>query len=348
MSHKTRVLIVEDKDAEQRTVRNQLARYKVCSADDVESPDGSFRPARSYAEARKMIDAFATEIRLVLLDLNIPYDESDYSPEDKHGGKLLEFIHEMNRRPNVQMRVVVVSGQELAKGWGGENLLVRFKDTLIGIAEKEKHNSLVEQFQRLGSNPLRDRILDLNLDVVDYFDTICDPNQGIKERLESACSLAVRLVRNEMDHAQNTVNASAAMADDLRGLINQIEERFSLQTIAQRSGKSVERRFVDSAALLDGNWSGFVWRGTLVQHLFALANYRNDYVHVKKKPFRSDRGAKDAWRIPDDTLRSLDGGERLGQVIELIVRDLLDWYLPWHEQVYLPWRQSKGTGGSTP
>ena len=226
-------------------------------------------------------------------------------------------------------------------------MMVRFKDTVIGIAEKGKPNSLVEQFQRLDEDPLRNRLLDLNVDVVDYYDTICDTKQGIKERLESACSLAVRLVRNDMDHACDEIEASASFADDLRGLIKHIESRFTLQTITLRNGDTKERRFVDSTALQDGDWGGFLWRGTLVQHLYALTNYRNDYVHVKKKPFRSDRGTNDAWKIPADTLQSLDLGERLGQVIELIVRDLLDWYLPWHEQVYLPWNESKIAEGST-
>lgn len=109
MRNKTRVLIVEDKEDDRRSVRNQLGRYKVCSAADVESEDGRFRPAETYVEARAILDSFAPEIRLVLLDLNIPYGEGDHAAEDKHGGKLLEVIHEMNRRPDVQIRVVIVS-----------------------------------------------------------------------------------------------------------------------------------------------------------------------------------------------------------------------------------------------
>jgi CheY-like chemotaxis protein len=345
MPDRNRVLIVEDKDDDRRSVRNQLGRYRVCAADDVESQDGKFRPAQTYIEARGILEAFASEIRLVLLDLNIPYGEGDHTAEDKHGGKLLELIHEMNRRPDVQIRVVIVSGQEVAKGWSGENLQVRFKNTVIGIAEKEKPNSLIEHFQRLDQNPLRDRLLDLAIDVVDYFDAVCDPDQGIKERLENACSLAVRLIRNEMDHSSGRVDASEALADDLRGLIKQIEGRFRLQTITLRSGEEVERRFVDASAISNGSWGDFLWRGTLVQHLYALANYRNDYVHVKKKPFRSEHSVNDAWTIPPDTLASLERGELLGQVIELLIRDILQWYIPWHEQVYLPWFRAENAGG---
>lgn len=347
MPKKFRVLIVEDKDDARRTARNELGRYKICSANDVEEPDGSFRPAQSYVEARSLVEEFAPEIRLVLLDLNIPFDENDATPEDEHGGKLLELIHELNRREDVQMRVIVVSGQAAAKGWSGENLLVRFKDTVTGIAEKGKRNSLVEQFQRLDRDPLRNQLLDLNVGVVEYYDTVFDISQGIKERLENACSLAVRLARNDMDYTCAAIDASDNFKDDLRGLIRQIEERFALQTITLRSGDTTERRFVDSSAMLDGDWGQFLWRGTLVQHLYALTNYRNDYVHVKKKPFRSEQGCTDAWKIPPDILQSLDHGDRLGQAIELIVRDLLDWYLPWHEQVYLPWKEAKTAGGST-
>ena len=35
------------------------------------------------------------------------------------------------------------------------------------------------------------------------------------------------------------------------------------------------------------------------------------------------------------------------QIVELIVRELLDWYLLWHEQVYLPWKEAKIAGGVT-
>ena len=303
-------------------------------ADDVESADGSFRPAQTYAEARSLLEQFAAEIRLVLLDLNIPFNEDDRAAEDKHGGTLLELIHEMNRRPNVRIRVIVVSGQEAAKGWSGENLQVRFKNTVIGIAENE--------------DPLRDRLLDLKVEVVDYLDAVCSPKQGIKERLENACSLAVVLVRNEMDQFEDRTDASEIYSDDLRGLINQIEDRFKTQTITPRNGKAIERRFVDASALKSGDWGGFLWRGTLVQHLYTIANYRNDYVHIKKKPFRTDQGIKDAWVVPNEALDSLERGEYLGQAVELIVRDLLLWYLPWHEQVYMPWRESLSTGGTKP
>jgi hypothetical protein len=35
-----------------------------------------------------------------------------------------------------------------------------------------------------------------------------------------------------------------------------------------------------------------------------------------------------------------DKGVSVGKIIDLIILDLLEWYLPWHEQVYLPWKKS--------
>ena len=40
-------------------------------------------------------------------------------------------------------------------------------------------------------------------------------------------------------------------------------------------------------------------------------------------------------------LRAVEIGESTGKLIELTVNEVLDWYLPWHEQVYLPWAKAK-------
>ena len=47
-------------------------------------------------------------------------------------------------------------------------------------------------------------------------------------------------------------------------------------------------------------------------------------------------------------LPKMEKGIRIGMIAELITIDLLEWYLPWHEQVYLPWYQGQqsAAGGS--
>lgn len=340
---RTKVLVVEDRIEERRAVINHLQRYGVCNADTL------LPPAGTYTEACRIIEIYGPEIKLVSLDLNIPLDDQDGSPDNSNGGKLLEHIHDMNGKPDHQMRVIVVSGQEIAKGWNASNLMTRFCDTLVGVARKDAMpRSFIEQLQKLGRDPLRNALVDLNFGVVDDYDVVVDSQQRIKERLKCARSLAIRLLQNEKDHFHDSIGVSEANADDLGRLIQDVVDRFSEQTLRRRDGSEFQKRIVSASEMEHGSWHSFVWRGSLLQHLYCLNNYRNDYEHIADKPFRCGGGRPDDWQIPPDTLRSLERGERLGQIVELIVGDLLHWYLPWHEQVYLPWRRTTPAGGGAP
>ncbi|QDU37647.1 hypothetical protein Mal4_19620 [Maioricimonas rarisocia] len=337
---RNRVVVVEDTKQDRRTLLNQLTRYHVCEPEDI------LGAPETYDAALAMLDAHATAIRLVFLDLNIPRNEQEASSED-FGGRLLDHIHALNARSDVRIRVIVVSGQDTAIGWSAERMLKSFPDTLVGIAEKRSiDRSLVEQLQKLDRDPLRDALCELQSDIVGFYDTVFDPTARIRERLADACSIAIRLLRNEMDHFLDKLGASEPLADDLPSLIKQVRNRFAKQTIKRRDGREFEDRFVSAAAIEHGTWEAFLWRGTMVEHLYTLNAYRNDYVHVKAKPFESNRDKADTWEIPTATLQSVKNGERLGQVIELIVGELLEWYLPWHEQVYLPWTENQRGGAS--
>lgn len=340
---RTKVLVVEDRAEERRSVINHLQRYGVCTADSLLPPAGTF------AEACQLLERHGPEVKLVSLDLNIPMDDQDLSPDNSNGGKLLERIHELNGKADHQIRVIVVSGQEIAKGWNASNLLERFSETLVGVARKdEMPRSFVDQLQKLQKDPLRTALIDLDVGIVEHYDIVFDSRQRIKERLKSARCLAIRLLQNEKNHFHDTLGMSDADADDLGGLIQDVTDRFRGQTIRKRDGTDFQKRIVNASQLERGSWSSFLWRGSLLQHLYCLNNYRNDYEHIAEKPFRSVGGQQDQWNIPEATLRSLERGERLGQLLELITGDLLDWYLPWHEQVYLPWKITKTVGGKAP
>ncbi len=338
---RNKVLVVEDQEEVRRAVINYLQRFGVCDAKSL------LPPAGTYAEANMLIEKHGSELRLVSLDLNIPLDEHDGSPDNSNGGRLLERIHELNCQSDHQIRVIVVSGQEIAKGWNATNLMERFGETLIGVARKdEMPRSFVDQLQKLDQDPIRNAIVDLRIDVVEHYDVVFDPQQRIKERLKSARSLAIQLLRNELDVFTDMLGEGDSLGDDLPKLLTRITDRFAEKTIQLRNGKIATKRFVEAARIEQGDWESFVWRGSLLQHLYCLNNYRNDYEHIDDKPFRCLGGRKDSWQIPSETLHSLERGERLGQILELVIGDLLDWYLPWHEQVYLPWRRAKDSGGT--
>ena len=341
-NNRIKVLVVEDREEERRSVINHLQRFGVCNVDTL------LPPAQTFAEACQLLDTHGPEIKLVSLDLNIPLDEQDATPDNSNGGKILERIHELNDQADHQIRVIVVSGQEIAKGWNASTLMDRFSETLGGVARKdEMPRSFVDQLQKLDQNPRRSALIDLKVDAVEHYDVVFDSQQRIKERLKSARTLAIRLVQNEIDVFQDSLGAGAAYGDDLGKLISRIADRFDEKTVIRRDGTEFRKRFVEAAAINSGTWGSFLWRGSLLQHLYCLNNYRNDYEHIADKPFRGIGSQQDDWNIPSDTLRSLERGERLGQILELMIGDLLDWYLPWHEQVYLPWKKTKTDGGGS-
>src|SRR5262249_29110389 len=144
----------------------------------------------------------------------------------------------------------------------------------------------------------------------------------------------------EMDYTHRDPKASDGFADNLSGLLKQLTSRFA----PEADGK---KQYIKASHIRSrGGWGAFLWRGCLIEHLYTLLNYRNDYVHIKSKPFHSDGKTTDEWEIPDHVLSSLESGETLGQVTVLIVRELLEWYLPWHEQVYLKWSGRSAAGGT--
>jgi hypothetical protein len=84
-----------------------------------------------------------------------------------------------------------------------------------------------------------------------------------------------------------------------------------------------------------------------VDHLYTLNNYRRHFKHEEDQPYGGVDSSPNAWGPPSEVISSLKEGKRLVPIVEMIVQELLDWYLPWHEQVYLPWREAKTAGGST-
>lgn len=322
-----KVVIIEDKDEDRREILNRLAGF--CEKEDILG-----QPA-TYEDAMTLLHERRNQIDLVLLDLNLPRNSRDARPEKGHGKRLLDHIHSINRQTSGRIKVIVVSAEELIEGWDADMFKQLYEETLLGVVQKAELAQMLNATLKLfGRDPLRERLCRLGISVLDEYDTVFNSECPIRERVKDARGLAIRLVRNEMDHSAGRVGASDAFADDLNGLIKQLENRFAAN---QRTG----RRYIDASVIQSaGGWGAFLWRGTLVNHLYVINNYRNDYEHIDAKPFRSDGKTLDAWTIPSQTLTSVESGEALGKVIELIVREILEWYVPWHEQVYVPWFSS--------
>lgn len=337
MSEQPKFILVEDNRQDRLEVLNVLASVGY-------TPDSKLGEATTYLDARSLLEQYADQLDLVLLDLNIPRDEQDQHPDEGNGSALLDLIHEdFNRRGRVEIKVIIVSGQDLAGGAGGVLLQRHYAGTLIGIARKaDLATMLKRRLKDLRRDPLRSLLRRLEVDVLDQYDATMDSSLPIKERLKNARTLAIRLVMNDCDCHSNRLGSVIHLADDLLGLVKELGRRF-------RQDDPQRPRFKASTAQPAGSWGAFLWRGTTIQHLQTLNSYRNSYEHLDEQPFRTVAGSPDQWNIPHAVLQSVESGQTTGRLAELIVCELLEWYLPWHEQVYLPWRQqiAAGTRGAS-
>jgi CheY-like chemotaxis protein len=326
MIESLKFIVVEDKDSDRRNVLDRLS-------DEGFAPENKLGEAGTYEEAKALIEEHAEALDVLFLDLNLPRHQLDGQPEKGHGRALLDLVHkDMNRRAGADIRVIIISGEHLHDGLQHEVLIELYRGTLLGIVQKTNLSKMLRaNIKRLKKDPLRSRMLRGELDGLDAYDTVTDPAQPALERIKSARTLAIRLVQHWADYCNGESGSCARYADDLNGLIKeQIESRFS----PDLGGR---QRIKASSISCAGGWGSFLWRGSTVQHLYSINSYRNCFEHIGEQPFRNTGQEPDLWNIPHEVLERVESGETACKIVELTVRELLAWYLPWHEQVYLPW-----------
>jgi hypothetical protein len=246
--------------------------------------------AGTYEEAKALIEEHAKDMNVLFLDLNIPLNDQDGQPEKRHGTNILKLIHsDLNNRSGVDIRVIIVSGEDLDDGVQDEHYKELYKGTLVGIAQKANLPKMLKaNIKRLRKDPLRNRIIRDELNVITFYDKVFDPNQPIKERLDAARSLSIRIVQNEVDFQNQQIGSSIQYADDLNGLIKYcIENRFN----PVGGIKRIKVSMINSP----GGWGSFLWRGFLVQHLYAINSYRNLFVHIHEQPYTCSGNDSDQW-----------------------------------------------------
>lgn len=318
-------VVIEDQEAARTELLNLLADAGFSSENLVGTPS-------TYSEAKALLAERASGIDVVFLDLRLPRDEKDLREDKAHGGSLLRFVHEdLNRRAGVGIRVVIVSGENVIDGMQDKAYYGIYKGTLAGIILKsEPEKTLKRSLKELRRDPIRAALHRLSIEVLDEYDTVQDGEATVAKRLKAARQIALRVARNEVDHHVGRHGGSAEYADDLHGLIKaHIETRF-------------EGRVRQANISADVGWDSFLWRGAMLQHLYTLNNYRNVYEHLGEQPYRQQGELQDRWTIPDDILAFVERGDAIAQAGAAIVKELLTWYLPWHEQVYLPWSRGEG------
>ena len=316
-------IIVEDNTEYQTEVLNQLAKAGF-------EPDKHLGVAGTYDDAKELLHECAAKLDVVFLDLNIPRNESDPKPEDKHGKALLDIIHnDLNRRPGVDIRVIIVSGQVLASNEASKNLMLdHYPHTLVGLVQKAAIAEMLKaNLKRLRRDPVLADLRRLGIDLVAEWETLTDTSKPAIARLEAGRKIAIRIAQNEIDYREDREHARPDFSDKLARLGGHLMQRFDKPSEAARPHVS--------AALIrsKGGWGGFVWRGILMEHFRTIDNYWHAFKHLDERPYDNPTGDPDEWSVPGQLCQRGKDGEIVVQIVELAVRDLLEWYLRWHEQV---------------
>ena len=331
MLEQLKFMVVEDVDRDRFEVLNQLS-------DAGFEPQNRLASPTNYQEAVDAIADYADELDVVFLDLNLPRDQTDGRPEKGHGRNLLKLIHD-SYNPGAGIRVVVVSGEDLLDGFTDQNMYDAWPGTLVSIAQKGAlARTLKASLRRLKRDPLAQHIRRVGeVDLLALYEQAVDSANPIGERLKAARGVGLHLVKNEVDWYRRHGGYADQYGDNLHGLIkDEIEVRFDPTMF--RDGR--QKRLIKIGKIAsDGGWGAFLWRGSMIQHLYTLNGYRNLYQHGEEQPY--DHPGSSSWSIPRPVLDSVEDGRLVGVVIVALVRDLLEWYLPWHEQVYQPWLEGQ-------
>lgn len=315
-------LIVEDHDQEARTLQEVLLDLGLGHCLGV---------AKSALAAREEIMTHRADVELVFLDLSVPLSGAGSRIDNDVGYELLEWIHtDLNRPGSRKTRVVIVSGQYDLTGVLDKKLRIGFDGTLIGVVHKENLKSELGQVVAiLNRDPLLEALIRLQVDVVAEYQTLNSSGASTKDKCQAAKLIACRLLMNDGDYRAKKLGA-CQFGDDLNKAIKQVVER----RFKSEAGK---RTFVEKKYLAPGEkWEEFIWRGAMVEHLYGINNYRNRIEHLPQQPY-TDESKQDEWKIPRDLGESFSRGDDVVEILQVLVKALLKWYLPWHEQVYLAW-----------
>jgi CheY-like chemotaxis protein len=316
-------IVVEDNQDYQAEVLNQLAKAEF-------SPENHLGTAATYDDAKELLEQYADDLDVVFLDLNIPRNDADPKPEDKHGTALLDLIHEsLNKRPGVYIRVIIVSGQDLAANEAMKSVMMNhYSSTLVGVVEKSAMVQMLKaNLKRLRQDPILKALRRLEIPLESEWETLIDTSRPALDRLSAGRAIAIRLAQNEIDYREGREHSHPEFDDNLGSIYHHLLNRF-------RSGDTDERIKVSMGSITShGKWGCFLWRGILMDHFRTINSYWNAYKHLAERPYHNPTSDADDWSIPAPLMQRGRDGEVVVHLIELAVRDLLEWYLPWHEQV---------------
>ena len=291
--------------------------------------------AENLAEATIALGEHWKEIDLVFLDLNIPADQSDSHPRKDHGQALLELIHkDFNRRGEHSITVIIVSG-EVDSDAERQLWVDHYSPTVLDLASKD---NLTEDFrhcvQRYFEDPLKVAIRSIWPEAFANFDVVTDTGKSKNDRSLAAIQLGCVMLKNidEFESANDGVPTSSS--SDLNTLIKEY-----LGRNFDPASPNKPNQVYSNLRKLKRRRDEWGLRGYVVEHLYSVHKYRNAIIHLSDTgPFHDGRSDYAIWDGERDLISRLENAERTCKIIQLVVEDIVEWYLPWHEQVYRPWK----------
>lgn len=329
-----RYFVVEDRDESLRDVLQQARLIGL-------KTERKVGVARDLDTAIQQIAAKWQEIDLVFLDLSIPDDNKDSSLQGKdRGKKLLNLIHnDLNGRGGHRVSVIIISG-EVDDEIDQEVWVDNYQPTVIGFVPKDDMTAGFRRcILRYCDEGLSSRVRRLWAEAAPKYEEVTDQSKSANDRSLAAYELGCLLLKNVEDYECAKAGQAPSGSHDLNTLL-----RNYLQRNFQPSDGGA---LFSNLRRLRGPAKEWVLRGYMVEHLYSLLKYRNAVIHLTDTgPFHDGKNDYGLWKECPDLLKRLNQAKGICEILTLIVQDILEWYLPWHQKVYLPWKSQPLRGGS--
>ena len=290
-----------------------------------------------FDSARAGLDAKWRDIDILFLDLNIPLNASDSKPTKDHGRTMLDYIiNDLNRRGPHKMSVVIVSG-EVHENYERELWLGNYKAIVVGLAMKgQLTTTLPGMLQSYCDDPYTAQLRSCWPGAETLFQTILDENETAQKRLLDCQTLASLMLKNIAQFERKLPDQSSIAGLQLKDLLTDYLVRNFKPTDPAKPWS-----VYSSLKQLKVPTDSWILRGYIFEYLSTINSFRNSFIHQSDTgPFHDGSGAYGIWSESTDEIRRLEEGQRMCQMLVLLIKDVLDWYLPWHRKVYLPWIKS--------
>ena len=316
-----RIFVLEDDDGHYEQILECLARKPLC----LRSDEVIVARRTALQDARDWLVENHHTINLVLLDLYVDGRPGDASPSEQNGVELLKWLDSAQGKP---------IGPE------GHRLEV---DTIVvssGVTETQREN-----YSRLYPRTVFDAVPKLDIRTI-LPNRILQWQKG-RHKLGSWLAGPTGLgseVAKAWRHISTGDGSLLQRVNDAQTIAIAIAHNVASVRVLKEGGKVPGRNLKN---LLDDEprrspQRDPLWRGNVLDQLYLINGWRNQVEHSDRDfPFDSAVGLAelDNFKIPGRNELLIDRMRRyryIESALAVLVEDLLHWYRPWHEGVFLP------------